>query len=279
MKPEHKTIEDIFTSAKGTGLSMSEQHDMWEELKSYAEFYPVKPVAKKSVMSKYAWQLMSGVTASLCLFVGVGYAAHVSLPGDTLYALKVEVMEPLAGSLETSEAEKLAYHISLLERRLEEAKLLQEENPNNVAISDEYIDEHVANILAVVSEDSDTSLPEDVVLETLVKAKGITRAHEIITDDSPADTTANDSLAQLDTIYDSTANEFAEEHPTEALSYLDEVLDTIDESGLIGSSTAKTTEDNLEEVATALADGSIDEALSSVSDIQEELLVTEYLSE
>jgi hypothetical protein len=210
-----------------------------------------------------------------------GYAAQNSLPGDSLYTLKVEVIEPLAGTLETTEAEKLAYQISLLERRLEEVKLLQEENPDSVAISTEYVDEHVESILAVVSEDTDASLPEDLVLETLVKAKGITRAHEILNEEQTIASTTQEPIDKLDVAYEATADSFAEEHPSDALTYLDSILEEFDTADNASSTTpmTETTKTDLDDVAAALEEGSIDEALSSASSIQEELLVTEYLSE
>jgi hypothetical protein len=281
MNQKHKTPEDIFAPIKEAGLTASEQHDMWASLKSYAEFHPVKTPAPNPFFPKLMWQFASGITASLILFVGVGYAAQESLPGDTLYALKVEVIEPLAGTLETTEAEKLAYHISLLERRLEEVKLLKEENPDSVAISTEHVDEHVEGILAIVSEDADASLPEDLVLETLVKAKGITRAHDIVNEDQVPASTTQEPIDKLDVAFEVAVDSFAEEHPSDALTYLDSILEELDTSDTISSTTpmTETTKGELSNVATALEEGSIDEALSSASSIQEELLVTEYLSE
>ena len=56
------------------------------------------------------------------------YAAEGTLPGDTLYPLKVGVIEPARGLLAISTEAKTEWNISLAETRLEEAEQLREQN-------------------------------------------------------------------------------------------------------------------------------------------------------
>jgi len=62
----------------------------------------------------------------LFLSGGVAIAAQDSLPDTPLYAVKVAVTEPLARLVRPTETAKLAYDISLLERRIDEAVILAE---------------------------------------------------------------------------------------------------------------------------------------------------------
>lgn len=62
----------------------------------------------------------------LALFAGVGtsYAAEGSLPGDTLYPIKIHVNEQVQGALAFSPEAKADWSATLAERRLEEAELV-----------------------------------------------------------------------------------------------------------------------------------------------------------
>lgn len=282
MKSERDSLENIFAPAKESGFTASERQDMWHSLKSYAEFHPAKAPFPKKVFSRNILSWAGTITAGLLLFVGTGYAAQQSLPGDSLYALKVEVVEPIMGTLEISEADKLAYHVTLLERRLDEVQQLEEEGVAGEGISSvssEYVEEHVSDLLAVVSSDSDETLPEEMVLGTLSRARGIARAHEITHDASFSNIEATEAIGRLDTAYEMEATLFAQEHPSQALTYIESILEEFDEATTASStdSLEEVSQAELSEVAEALEEGSIDEALQSASDIQEEILVTEYL--
>ncbi len=54
----------------------------------------------------------------------VSYAAEISLPGDALYPIKIQITEPLRQLLKTSPETKLSWEIELTNKRLEEARKL-----------------------------------------------------------------------------------------------------------------------------------------------------------
>lgn len=282
MKQDSDNLEHLFAPSKTVALSASEHQELWESLKAYAEFHPAKQPSKKSFFAHSLYRFASVSVAGLTLFVGTAYAAQTSLPGDTLYPIKVEVVEPLLGTLETSEADKLAYQVALLERRLDEVQQLEvvaAEEPEVTSISSEYIEEHVSDLLEVVAMDSDESLGEELVLETLTRAKGIARAHDVIHDSITSNSADIPSVAKIDAAYETEATSFAEEHPAEALTYIESILDDFDEATATSTTDtpSEVTPEKLSEVADALKEGSIDEALSSASELQEELIVSEYL--
>jgi hypothetical protein len=60
----------------------------------------------------------------LCFGVGTSYAAQSALPGQTLYAIKTRVNEPLQGILAMTPTQKAQWNAELTNRRLEEAEEL-----------------------------------------------------------------------------------------------------------------------------------------------------------
>ena len=58
---------------------------------------------------------------------GVAYAAEGTLPGDTLYPVKVSVLEPIRTALTFSPTAQIQWHITLAERRISEATALANE--------------------------------------------------------------------------------------------------------------------------------------------------------
>ena len=64
--------------------------------------------------------------ALILLVSGTTYASAKSLPGDLLYGLKVNVVEPATLVLHFSEQSKNEYKISLLQKRIDELQSLQQ---------------------------------------------------------------------------------------------------------------------------------------------------------
>lgn len=66
----------------------------------------------------------------LCLVfsASVAYASQAALPGDTLYALKTRVVEPLIGIAAFAPKQKLEWEQEKVVRRITEAKALAEKN-------------------------------------------------------------------------------------------------------------------------------------------------------
>lgn len=94
-----------------------------------------------SFIAPFSLSLRSGIAFALAVLVvgagGTAYAAEDALPGDTLYAVKVGVNEPVAGALAVTPAAKGAWHAQVAETRLAEAQTLVSEGRLTASTSDE----------------------------------------------------------------------------------------------------------------------------------------------
>ncbi|NNM83617.1 hypothetical protein HKL94_00120 [Candidatus Parcubacteria bacterium] len=128
--------ELIKKAGKEIRLSTDERAHMLSVLREHIASNPIKNPAPRFT----AYQVMIGTVLAyarrpafafaaavliLAVFGGAtAYAAEGSLPGDPLYAVKVDVMEPLQTALTFSTAGKIAWQQTLAERRLDEAMML-----------------------------------------------------------------------------------------------------------------------------------------------------------
>jgi len=71
------------------------------------------------------------VATLVLIFSGTSYASAQSLPGDLLYGLKVDVLEPIGLALQLSEEAKSNYKVSLLKKRIAELEELKERGAAN----------------------------------------------------------------------------------------------------------------------------------------------------
>lgn len=92
------------------------------------------PATVTSTASPYFFfdfQFMTRALAAVLAVVlvggtGVAYAAQGALPGQPLYAVKVDVTEPLQTALAATPAARAAVHVELAQRRVEEAEALSQ---------------------------------------------------------------------------------------------------------------------------------------------------------
>ncbi len=84
-----------------------------------------------SIYSFSVWiqenRLLTSIAALLLIFLsgnGVVFAAERTLPGDALYPIKVDIVEPLRGALISSPVAKAEYQASIADRRLSESETL-----------------------------------------------------------------------------------------------------------------------------------------------------------
>lgn len=125
-------MKDFFKFAKSSSLSHNERISMRNVLKSVIAEHPIRPRIERSyartVLSFFDTHSLRPVSYALVfvlvLGVGTSYAAEQALPGDPLYAVKVNFTEPLQGVLAVSPVAKAEWNTELVSRRLEEAALL-----------------------------------------------------------------------------------------------------------------------------------------------------------
>jgi len=82
-------------------------------------------------------RVMIALASFVLILTGGGYAAAGSLPGDPLYGIKVNVLEPLALGLTFDESAKNEYKIELLQRRVAELQTLKLKADVNLASEEE----------------------------------------------------------------------------------------------------------------------------------------------
>lgn len=88
--------------------------------------------------------------------VGTSYAAQGSLPGDALYAVKININEKIAGALTVGTAERVRFDATLAARRLEEAEVLAAQSKLSPELSTEI--QSRINTLAAAFNENVTAL-------------------------------------------------------------------------------------------------------------------------
>lgn len=105
---------------------------------------------------------MTRALAGVLMFVlvggsGVAYAAEGSLPGETLYAVKIHVNERIEVALATTVDKKIAIETEIAERRVAEAQRLEAAGRLDATMTAEIeknFDEHASRALALSGEDA-----------------------------------------------------------------------------------------------------------------------------
>jgi hypothetical protein len=136
--------EQLQKQANIVRLSASERAVLRERVVSYMEYHPLpeRTVAPQPTVAKvlgtrfepfmtltpspYFWRFATA-TVALVFVVGLPLLAERSVPGDVLYAMKVNVNEEVRSSLVRSGYEKVAWETERLERRIAEARILAKE--------------------------------------------------------------------------------------------------------------------------------------------------------
>ncbi len=128
---------DVKKYSEKIHLSVSERRALRERVVSYMEYHPL---AKEEGASSYAftekyvllsfntfWTRIASGAALLLLIVGIPVAAERAVPGDVLYFVKTEVNESIQSQFADSPYEKIAFETKLIDRRIDEARLLASE--------------------------------------------------------------------------------------------------------------------------------------------------------
>jgi len=137
--------EQFHTKSKSVTLSSTEKQELRERLVSYMEYHPLpselKSAKESSVASKspvlheafktvslpFSLLFKSSAVAAALVLVVVPFMAEQSVPGDTLYAVKVQFNEEVRSTLTFDSYEKIEWETQLVNRRIAEARLLESE--------------------------------------------------------------------------------------------------------------------------------------------------------
>ena len=168
--------EQLHKKSQTVKLKKSEQADLRERLVSYMEYHPLPAAMKAEVVSNtkkttrpailtdafsqyaipYQMLFKFGSVAAVFVLLVVPFMAERTVPGDTLYAVKVNVNEEVRSSLTWGSYEKVEWETTRLNRRIAEARLLADEGL--------LTDEVEAEVAAAVKEHSDNAKREIEVL-------------------------------------------------------------------------------------------------------------------
>lgn len=162
--------------AKTVSLTAAERRDVKERLLTYMEYHPLPAELRTEHETTTATESVSAEPFTLvqvpfkALFktIGVAFAVIVlvvpfvaerAVPGDTLYAVKVQFNEELRSTLTFTGAEKVEWETERLNRRIAEARLLASEGRLTDAIE--------AEVAAAVKEHSETAQREIAAMRTV----------------------------------------------------------------------------------------------------------------
>ncbi len=169
--------EQLKAKAKTVTLTAAERADLEARVISYMEYHPrvAKPTTKVSplgvTMPQFSLSqshtlfpvslssfLRYGVASFSVLVLVVSYVAESAVPGDSLYAIKVEINEEVRASFARTPYEKVVWETERLNRRLAEARLLAETGQLTAETEEQVVaavKEHSANArreIAVLQE-------------------------------------------------------------------------------------------------------------------------------
>ncbi|MHB0865607.1 MAG: DUF5667 domain-containing protein [Minisyncoccota bacterium] len=146
-------------------LSETDREKMRALLREYAAMKPVRDpemlqrASQATLMSAflaYVRRPMGAAMAMIAILVvssgGVAYAAEGTLPGDTLYPIKVGVLEPLRVALAITPEAKASLRMSFAEHRADEAAVLSHEGKLSPSTEASLVENFVSNANAATSE-------------------------------------------------------------------------------------------------------------------------------
>ena len=277
MKNEHD-IEKMLREGRGLSLSPMEKQSIKTVLLHHAS---ASLFERRAVPSPWSIFFVRGATAFaavLLVFTGVGFASQQSMPGDTLYAVKVHVMEEAILLSKFDPEERAVYETSLMENRLEELKEMAERDEilsaEDIALMAEQINEHVTDATETLSEEGDFQHEERI--EAFSKLNGYAKAQTKIVAKEKAFEAIVESLDKTeDQTTDSLAmvvEDFSQEQPEAFTEYLSDQLNEVT-ADLTASSTDEALRDAAEQelhnVHESLIEGDAIDALMSIIKVQQ----------
>jgi len=129
---EKERTEKAIIDIRSIGLSREEKHSLLtrivgEDTQTVVKISSFTLVSARRLFVQKSWVTTVVMAALILMLAGgsVAFAAEVTLPGDTLYAFKVGVTEPLRESLAFTSSGKVYLEELKIERRLHEAATLE----------------------------------------------------------------------------------------------------------------------------------------------------------
>lgn len=190
-----KFSQQLHNEAKTVKLQAAEKRELRERLISYMEYHPLpaemkvsslKQVAKAQPFTEAFTNVSipfsrlfkySAALAALVLII-VPFVAERAVPGDTLYAMKVQFNEEVVSSLKFDTYQKVEWETERLNRRISEARLLASEGRLTEAVEAEVaeaVKTHTENAKREIEElrtqDADEATIASIELDTTLEVQ------------------------------------------------------------------------------------------------------------
>lgn len=283
-------IESLLEKGAATSLTTEERQAILSSLRSYQAFHPPK---KQVGWRRFSW-LMAPVTrvalpvfVVLLVVVGVGVASDQSLPGQSLYSLKVNVVEPMTGLTHFTEVGRLDYQVALIEKRVDEIQALATtEVLSETALLqiEEHLIEHSSELAMLVSQDDDDSIPPAETVSAVSQAVSILRSQSAIVDyelGKGRQSKVDETEAELVVLYQQSVEAFVKEEPEAVPVYIEETLselsETLADDADLADVSAVEVSDYLDDVAAALGSGNLRDALLYTGEAKQVVELNHYL--
>lgn len=190
--------EQLHSKANTVKLRAAEKRELRERLVAYMEYHPLpadmkavkKELAQKApaanmlteafttVSIPFSLIFKSSAVAAALVLVVVPFMAERSVPGDTLYAVKVQFNEELRSSLTFDTYQKVEWETERLNRRIAEARLLASEGRLTEEVEAEVaqaVKTHTENaqkeIDVLRGEDVDGATIAAIALDTILEVQ------------------------------------------------------------------------------------------------------------
>lgn len=200
-----KFAEQLKKQSENIRMSRDEKTQLRERVLSFMEYHPMpgsqvvdlRSLVKepqKPVLALNAW-LMGRVVGgfAVMVMVVVPTLAENSLPGETLYPVKVRFNEEVRGAMNSSPYAKIEWETERMERRLAEAQVLSEAGrltPEAEAEVADAILEHSAaaksNIETIRISDNDEAVMAEIALSSALEVSA-----EVLTNRSEGQPTSS----------------------------------------------------------------------------------------
>ncbi len=193
-----KNIKQLFEQEKKVSLSDGEKLLMWQSIEKTIRKEPVvSPYSPVFGMFSFVAKVRVIAVALLILPVAVVAVSETTVPGNALYAVKVNVNEEVVRMLSMTATSKASWEIRRVERRLEEAQELTALNTIDEDTS-AIIESGLAKNIEQATEDIEKVEEKDEVdAEDLSSDLSVTlEAHEVVLEET-AETSQNDTSKKL----------------------------------------------------------------------------------
>jgi|GEM_PF-1262411 len=185
----HDNFNKLIQSAKQIELSSEKKGIIRTRLESFIELTPITQTVSKPIKSPFTPRISisyfsKAISFALIVLIAGGstisYASEDTLPGDTLYTVKVNVKEPLEQKLALTPQAKLEVKTKQVEKRLTEAQTLLQKNDTSpekhkeVEVRVEKQVEEIAQTISELQEKGDV----ETILSATSKLQPVLKAHQ-----------------------------------------------------------------------------------------------------